>query len=73
MPATKISKKSLWSVAEIRKKAKALGVTTGKKKKAELIHSIQIAENCIPCFGTSDGQCKHSDCCFMQDCIKTKL
>lgn len=55
---------------EIKKKAKALGITAGKMKKTELIHAIQQAENCTPCFGTSHGQCQYSDCCFMYDCLK---
>ena len=61
------------NMTEIRKKAKTLGIVPGKMKKAELIHSIQIAEGCSPCFGRSNGQCEYIDCCFMQDCLKTKL
>lgn len=72
MFATKTLKKVTY-MHEIRKMAKSLGVTTGKKKKAELVHAIQIAEGCTPCFGTSDGQCTQTECCFMQDCLKTKL
>ena len=70
--ATKTSKKSM-NMAEIRKKAKKLGITPGKKKKAELIHAIQIVEGCVPCFGMSNGQCAQTECCFFQDCLKTKL
>jgi len=55
---------------EIRKKAKGLGIAPGKMKKADLIHSIQQAENCTPCFGSSNGQCQYMDCCFMPDCYK---
>ena len=58
---------------EIRKKAKMLGITPGKMKKSELIHTIQQAEGCTPCFGQSNGECQHFDCCFMQDCYKTNL
>ena len=61
------------NVTEIIKKAKAIGIDPGKMKKAELIRSIQIAEGCIPCFGTSDGQCAYAECCFMQDCFKISL
>ncbi len=71
MSATKTLKKIKYT-HEIRKKAKTLGITAGKMKKAELIHAIQIAEGCTPCFGTSDGQCTQTDCCFIQDCLKTK-
>ena len=60
-------------MAEIREKAKALGITSGKMKKTELIHAIQRAENCTPCFGRSNGECQYSDCCFMRDCFKISL
>jgi len=72
MPATKLMPKRI-NVTEIRKKAKSLDIIPGKMKKAELIHSIQVAEGCSPCFGRSNGQCGHTDCCFIQDCLKTNL
>jgi len=72
MLATKIALKRM-NMTEARKKAKALGIIPGKMKKAELIHSIQTAEGCTPCFGKSDGQCEYTDCCFMQDCLKIRL
>jgi hypothetical protein len=58
---------------EIRLKAKALGITPSKMKKADLIHAIQVTEGCTPCFGGSNGQCSYIDCCFMSDCLKIKL
>jgi hypothetical protein len=72
MLATKMALKCM-NMTEVRKKAKALGIIPGKMKKAELIHSIQTAEGCTPCFGKSDGQCEYTDCCFMQDCLKIRL
>ena len=72
MPKIKIAEKRM-GMPEIRTKAKALGLKTGKVKKVELIHAIQMAEGCMPCFGKSDGQCSYVDCCFMADCLKTKL
>ncbi|MGB2809913.1 MAG: hypothetical protein WBC22_19390 [Sedimentisphaerales bacterium] len=72
MAATKVAKKSI-GMPEIRKKAKELGITPGKLKKAELIHTIQTAEGCTPCFGWSNGECTSTDCCFLQDCLKTRL
>jgi hypothetical protein len=72
MSIAKITEKRM-SMPEIRTKAKALGLKPGKVKKAELIHAIQMAEGCMPCFGKSDGQCSYVDCCFMADCFKTKL
>ncbi len=58
---------------EIKRKAKRLGVSAGKMKKAELIHSIQEAEGYARCFGTSNGECVYNDCCFMPDCLKIKV
>lgn len=72
MPATEILQKDM-SMPEIRAKAKGLGITAGKMKKTELIHAIQRAEGYTPCFGTSKGQCPHTACCFMKDCLKIKL
>jgi len=72
MPATKIAEKRM-GMPDIRMKAKALGLIPGKMNKADLIHAIQIAEGCLPCFGRSGGQCSYTDCCFLTDCYKTKL
>jgi hypothetical protein len=72
MSSTKMAEKQN-VMNEIRMKAKALGITPGKMKKPDLIHAIQVAEGCTPCFGKSNGQCSHTDCCFMTDCFKTKL
>ena len=58
---------------EIKKKAKNLGVEPGKMKKADLIHTIQKAENNTPCYGKSNGQCPYTNCCFMDDCLKITL
>ncbi len=59
-------------VNEVKQKAKALGISYGKMKKTELIHSIQEAEGNKPCFGKSNGECQYIDCCFMKDCLKIK-
>ncbi len=69
MPATKVAEKRM-NMPEIKNKAKALGITPGKLKKTELIHNIQAAEGCTPCYGTSNGQCFYTDCCFMTDCFR---
>jgi len=72
MPATITAEKRM-GMPEIRMKAKAVGLTPGKIKKVDLIHAIQVAEGCLPCFGKSGGQCSYTDCCFMKDCFKIKL
>jgi len=71
MPATKVKEKRM-GMPEIRKKATSLGITPGKMEKVELVHAIQMAEGCTPCFGRSDGQCSHTDCCFIKDCLKIR-
>ncbi len=60
------------TIPEIKERAKALGITPGKMKKAELIHAIQVAEFCTPCYGLSNGECPWLECCWRADCIKTK-
>ncbi len=66
----KMKGKILMKNSEIRNKAKALGIEPGNMSKKELIHAIQKAENYTPCYGTSDGNCIYTDCCFREDCLK---
>jgi len=58
-------------IEEIKKRAKAAGVkvAAGKVNKLELIRQIQTAEGNFPCFGTSEGYCDQTDCCFGPDCL----
>ena len=71
MALTKAAKPQM-NMPEIKNKAKALGIKPGRMRKAELITTIQIAEGNRPCFGTSNGYCPYTDCCFMDDCLKIK-
>jgi len=64
---TKVSKMSL---TDIKVKANALGIKTGKLAKKELIHQIQSAEGFTPCFETGKNDCKEMDCIWREDCIK---
>lgn len=82
MPATKVAKKHItkkrttekrMGMPQIRMKAQALGITPGQMKKTELIHTIQVAEGYTPCYGTSNGQCSYTECCFIKDCLKAKI
>lgn len=57
---------------DIKQKARELGLTPGKMKKVELVRAIQLAEGNTPCYGTSDGNCPFTDCCFIADCHKVK-
>lgn len=68
MPATEFLEQRM-NMSQIKAKARNLGITPGKMKKAELIHSIQLAENYTPCYGTSNGNCPYTDCCFRADCF----
>jgi len=59
-------------MADIKDKARTLGIKSGKMKKTELIHTIQRAEGCTACYGTSNGDCPQFECCFRADCFTTK-
>lgn len=54
---------------EIRAKAKALGINSFGKKKAQLIREIQRAEGNFDCFGTAQGYCDQLQCCFRSLCL----
>ncbi|MHC4353749.1 MAG: SAP domain-containing protein [Planctomycetota bacterium] len=69
MQATEIVEKPM-KMPEVRVKARSLGLTPGRRRKAELIHAIQMAEGYSPCFGRSDGRCANHTCCFMRDCVR---
>jgi len=87
MPATKVAQKPVtkkhiakkpsagnskrMGMPEIKMKVQYLGIDPGTMKKPELIHAIQAAEGYSPCFGTSGGHCDYTDCCFIQDCLKS--
>jgi hypothetical protein len=68
--ATQNPRAKAMTMTEIGQKAISLGIQPGQMNKAELIHSIQRAEGNAPCFGTSNGQCPYTDCCFMADCLE---
>jgi len=56
-------------LAEIKTKAKALGIKPGRMKKKELIHSIQLAEGNFDCFDKAANCCDQPECCFRDDCL----
>ena len=60
------------TMGEIKDKAKNLGITPGFMKKTELIRSIQSAEGNTACYGTTNGTCQWTDCCFRADCLKIR-
>ncbi len=59
------------NMADIRKKAKDLGIKVFGMKKVDLIRSIQAAEDNIPCFGTERvAYCGEEGCLWRDDCLK---
>jgi hypothetical protein len=59
-------------MAEIKNKAKNLGINSANLKKTELVHAIQHAEGYATCYGTSHGTCQWTNCCFRPDCLKIR-
>ena len=60
------------TMAGIKEKAKNLGINPVNMKKTDLIHAIQQAEGCTPCYGTTDGTCQWTECCWRTDCLKIR-
>jgi hypothetical protein len=59
-------------IDDIKKKARKLGIKPGKIKKSELIKAIQRAEGNSDCFGTNPYSCNQFNCCWRDNCLKTK-
>jgi hypothetical protein len=57
------------NMVAVKAKAKAIGIKTGKMRKAELIRTIQQAEGNSPCFQTLKDDCGQQDCCWREDCL----
>ena len=57
------------SMADIRRKAKELGVKVQGLKKADLIRAIQTAEGNTRCFATGRTECDQLACCWRADCM----
>jgi hypothetical protein len=57
------------AMTEIKKKAKEMGISSGKLKKDELILAIQKAEGNFPCFKTSADGCDQKTCLWREDCL----
>ena len=56
-------------MAEIRGKAKDLGLKVGGLKKPDLIRAIQAAEGNTACFATGRETCDELACCWREDCM----
>jgi hypothetical protein len=71
MTPVKVAERAM-TMGEVKDKAKNLGITPGTMKKTELIRAIQGAEGNNACYGTTNGTCQWSDCCFRGDCLKIR-
>jgi hypothetical protein len=60
------------TMGEIKDKAKNLGINPGTMKKTELIRAIQSAEHNNACYGTTNGTCQWTECCWRTDCLKIR-
>lgn len=61
-------------IAEIRKKAKDIGIKIDvKTKKLDLIRAIQTKEGNFPCFGTASEYCDQINCIFREDCLSQNV
>ncbi|MBW2559159.1 MAG: SAP domain-containing protein [Deltaproteobacteria bacterium] len=58
-------------MAEVRAKAKGLGLKMNMKKD-DLIRTIQSAEGNVPCFKTAVDYCDQTGCCFRSLCLNEK-
>lgn len=56
-------------MADVRSKAKALGLKTSRKKKGDIIRDVQAAEGNLVCFGTKTDDCDQHHCCWRDDCL----
>ncbi len=58
-------------LAEIKEKARKMGLTRERMRKGELIREIQGKEGNLPCFGTSQVEtCGEGGCLWKADCLK---
>jgi len=57
------------NMADIRRKAKDLGLKVLGLKKADWIRAIQTAEGNTPCFATGRTECDQMLCCWREDCM----
>ncbi|MDH5525175.1 MAG: hypothetical protein OEY01_14460 [Desulfobulbaceae bacterium] len=56
-------------MAQIKEKAKELGIVAGKMKKTDLIRAIQSKEGNFPCFETAKDYCNQLACTWREACL----
>ena len=57
-------------MTDVKRKAKELGVKSGKMRKADLIRSIQAKEGNSLCFQIGLDSCDQTNCCWRTDCVQ---
>ena len=60
------------NIAEIKTRAKTMGIKPGRMTKDSLIRAIQLAEGNFDCFGTATDYCDQLECSFRDDCLNQK-
>lgn len=60
------------NTAEIKDKAKDMGVQVGRLRKDDLIRAIQTKEGNFPCFETAKEYCNQKACCWREACLPSK-
>ncbi len=70
--AVKTAKPKPMGIRKIRAMAKQFHIETKGVEKLDLVRNIQKSEGNTPCYGTSQGSCEYTDCCFIGDCYKEK-
>jgi len=60
-------------MTEIRSIAKERNISPGRMKKQDLVRTIQLEENNVPCFQTAVESCDQGDCCWRSDCLPKNI
>jgi hypothetical protein len=59
----------MMKLADVKAKAKQLGITNPPGNRTELIRQIQSYEGFSPCFKTKD-KCEQMKCIWRRECLK---
>ena len=59
----------MMKLADVKAKAKLVGITNPASDRTELIRQIQSYEGFSPCF-KSKSQCDQKQCCWRDECLK---
>lgn len=59
----------MMKLADVKSKAKLLGITDINTDRPELIRKIQSYEGFVPCFKTKT-KCDEMKCCWRDECLK---